>query len=111
MPKTKSVTLTVDGNKYTLAFDRRTAAMTEQRGFVLNDLSNQSATMIPILVRGAFIKHHKYLTAEQIDDLWEKVQGKDKLVEKLGEMYVEPIKALMGVDEEYDEKNLNWETN
>jgi hypothetical protein len=67
---------------------------------------------LPKLFAGAFKAHHRFDTKQKkIDEIFEKFKNKQALVEKLAEMYSEPMETLMD-DEAIDEGNaIAWEAN
>lgn len=84
---------------YTLEYSRNTVRQMEQQGFVLDKLSEQPMNMIPMLVHGAFAKHHKGIKRNQIDDIYDHIvdkfgDGGDGFVHALLEMYAETLNTL-----------------
>lgn len=99
-----------EGNEYTLQYSRKSIETMERQGFKVQDLATYPMTMFPTLFKGAFIMHHKFVPANKVDALFEAIPNKEQLLEKLAEMYNEPLEALM--NGEGDEKNApTWETN
>lgn len=103
----KEIKFTYDGVEYTLGFTRRTVQMLEDQGFDSSKIGSMPATMIPLLFEGAFKAHHRWTKPETIQKIFESIGNKEVLMEKLAEMYYEPINAMM--DEESDaEKKVEW---
>lgn len=101
----KQIVLTYDGNEYTLEFNRKIVKRMEENGFVVD--TNKPATMITELFRGAFMMHHKKISPDLVEKIWDVQHGKDKLLGELVSMYTEPIAALMDEDEG-EEENPTW---
>lgn len=105
----KYITLTdkSTGKVYTLEFNRKSIEMMERQGFILNELTDKPATMLPMLFRGAFLMHHPTVRRDVIDALYDAIPNKTALIEKLSEMYSEPLLTLIS-DSEADEGNVEW---
>ena len=101
-----------EGNEYTLQFNRKSIETMERQGFKIGDLATYPATTFPALFRGAFIMHHKLVSANKIDKMFDALPGKEALLEKLAEMYNEPLEALLNGNEDGAEGNApKWEAN
>jgi len=108
----KSITLTDkrSGKVYTLEFNRKAIETMERQGFVPSEITDKPATMLPMLFRGAFIMHHPTVKRDVVDALYDAIPDKTTLIEKLVDMYSEPILSLIG-DSEADEGNVEWGAN
>lgn len=103
----KTINFKYEGMEYTLEFTRKSVKTMENGGFNLSELDSKPMTVLPTLFAGAFLAHHKYVKEEVIDEIYAHMPNKKDLVEKLAEMYNEPIEAL--VSEPVDsEKNVEW---
>lgn len=108
--RNKKIKLTYDGKDYTLEYTRQTISQLEQRGFVAADLAEKPATMLPMAFAGAFLKNHKLVKQEIIDEIFENIKDKQGLIGKLSEMLVECYQSLMNdVETENDKGNAVWE--
>lgn len=105
----KSITFEHGGKKYTLCFTLRTAGQCEQDGFVLEELAEKPATMIPLLFYWSFVQNHRGITKKQTSEIFKEMTHKEDLVVALGEMYSDAVSALIDTDEE--EGNANWTVN
>lgn len=104
----KTLTIT-DGNKtYTLEFTRTTVSTLERQGFVAEDVVKKPATLLPTLFAGAFMANHRGVKREKIEEIYSRLTDKTGLIQKLIEMYNEPIAALMDDPAEGKEGNLTW---
>lgn len=93
------IILTYDNKDYTLEYSRNAVRQMEQQGFVLDKLSEQPMTMVPILVYGAFAKHHKGVKRTLVDEIYEHIadkigDGENGFIHALLEMYAETIQTL-----------------
>ena len=104
----KQLTFTYNGKDYVLEYTRNTVRQMENNGFVANDIDTKPMTILPALFAGAFLAHHRFEKPEVIDAIYSKLKDKHLLIEKLAEMYNEPISTLL---EEPDEGNLEWTPN
>jgi hypothetical protein len=83
----------------------------EREGFVANDVVTKPMNALPKLFAGAFKAHHRFdVKQKEIDKIFELFTNKQALIEKLAEMYAEPMEALL--DNDNDEGNvIAWEAN
>ena len=105
----KTINLTYEGKDYTLEFTRRTIRQMEDEGFVARNIDDRPMTLLPALFAGAFKAHHRFVKQDTIDAIYANMPNKDKLIEKLAEMYNEPILSLMEEPED-TAKNVDWMT-
>lgn len=104
----KQLNFSYKDKDYTLEFTRKTVAEMERKGFVASKVSEKPMTTLPSLFEGAFLAHHRYLKKEVIDDIFDHMTNKENLIEKLAEMYNEPISTLVEDPEEGAEGNVDW---
>jgi len=105
----KTINFTYEGKDYTLEFTRRTIRQMEDEGFVARNIDDRPMTLLPALFAGAFKAHHRFVKQDTIDAIYANMPNKDKLIEKLAEMYNEPILSLMEEPED-TAKNVDWMT-
>lgn len=104
------ITVTYKKQDYVLEFSRNTAKQIEDQGFVLDQLTDKPATMIPLLVYGAFLKNNRGIKRSLVEEIYENLIGKigndneEGFINTLGEMYAETVTSLMG-DNPVDEGN------
>jgi hypothetical protein len=105
----KQIEFEYKGKKYCLEYTRETVKQMERENFVANDIVNKPMNTLPKLFAGAFKAHHKYDTKQKvIDEIFDSLTNKGALIEKLAEMYSEPMETLM--DDCGDEKNATaWD--
>jgi hypothetical protein len=108
----KQLNFEYKGKEYTLEFTRESIKQMEREGFVAGDVVTKPMLTLPKLFAGAFKAHHKFdIKQKTIDEIFELFKNKSALVEKLAEMYSEPIETLMD-DENIDEGNaIAWDAN
>ena len=104
----KTITIPYEGKEYTLEFTRRSVETMERQGFVASDIGAKPMSTLPQLFAGAFIANHRFIPKEKVDAIFATLTNKDALIEKLAEMYNEPLETLMGDPEEAGEGNANW---
>ncbi len=102
----KQITFEYEGKEYTLEYTRNSVRTMERRGFVSDDISTKPMTVVPDLFAGAFLANHPQVKREKIDKIYDSLNGKQKLISALIEMYNDTIETLLG-DEE-DAGNANW---
>lgn len=80
------ITLTYNKQEYTLEYTRQSVKQMEDQGFILDQIGNKPATMIPLLVYGAFMKNHRGIKRSLVDEIYENVTG--KLTKEDGEGFI-----------------------
>lgn len=103
----KQISFEFEKKKYTLEYTLRTAGQCEQDGFVMEQLGDRPATMIPLLFHWAFVRHHRGIAKQLTSKIYENMNHKNELVSTLAEMYADAVNALVDTDEE-TEGNANW---
>ena len=105
----KQINFEYRGKEYCLEYTRETVKQMEREGFVASDVVDKPMTSLPKLFAGAFKAHHKYDTKQKvIEEIFDTLTNKGALVEKLAEMYNDPMEALM--DDCGEEKNaIVWD--
>lgn len=104
------ITVTYKNEEYTLEYTRSTARAIENMGYKNDELVDKPVTMIPLLVYGAFMRHHRNLKQKEIDEIYDNIVGKvgkegeEGFIGVLREMYAETASTLMD-DKPADEGN------
>lgn len=104
------ITVTYKDNDYVLEFSRSTAKQIEDQGFILDQISDKPATMIPLLVYGAFAMHNRGIKRSLVDEIYKNLankagkDGEEGFILLLSEMYAESVSVLIG-DDPVDEGN------
>ena len=92
----KQINFEYKNKEYTLEFTRESVKQMEREGFITSDIVDKPMLTLPRLFAGAFKAHHRFDTKQkQIDEIFELFSNKQALVEKLAEMYAEPMETLM----------------
>lgn len=104
----KQLTFSYNGKDYTLEYTRNTIRQMESEGFVAADIETKPMSVLPDLFRGAFLAHHRFEKKPVIDDIYAHMTNKPVLIERLAEMYNEPISSLL---DEPTEGNVEWTPN
>ena len=99
------INLTHDKKEYVLEYSRQSVKTMESQGFVLEDLTAKPMTMIPLLFQGAFIKNHRGIKRNLMDEIFEEIGDKTALMEALMEMYAETLTSLTDGN---GEGNATW---
>lgn len=102
----KVLTIAHRGEKFTLEFTRRSVKNMEDSGFIASEVKDRPMMLLDLFA-GAFMANHKNVKRQKIEQIYDSCKNKDALLEKLVEMYNEPIAALMD-DPEDDEGNATW---
>ena len=104
------ITVTYKDKDYILEYSRITAKQIEDNGFVLEQLTDKPATMIPLLVYGAFAKNNRGIKRTLVDEIYANLikkvgdDGEEGFINVLAEMYSETVSSLVG-DDNIDEGN------
>ena len=104
----KQITFEYEGKSYTLEYTKNSVRAMERRGFIADEIDTKPMTTIPELFAGAFLANHSTVRREKIDKIYEALNGKQRLVLALIEMYNETLEYLV---DEVDEGNENWTPN
>lgn len=104
------ITVTYQNKEYVLEFSRTTAQAIEDQGFVLDQVGDKPAKMIPLLVYGAFMKNNRGIKRGLVDEIYQNLvnkvgkDGEDGFISVLAEMYAETVSTLTE-DDAVDEGN------
>ena len=80
------------GTDYTLEFNRESVKFAESRGFKIEDVGDYPMTKIPEMFFYAFRAHHKRLSKNQTDKLYEKMGGlTPQIIKRLMELYQQAL--------------------
>ena len=108
----KQIKFEYKDKEYTLEYTRETVKQMEREGFVASDIVNKPMLTLPKLFAGAFKAHHKFDTKQKlIDEIFELFKNKQALIEKLAEMYAEPMETLMDNDSVDAGNAIAWDPN
>ena len=106
----KKLSFNFEGTRYTLSFNKRTVRLLSQNGFKPDMIHDQPALGIPMLFKGAFLAENHWVKDDVKDKIYASLTNKSELINKLVEMYVEPINDLFEEPED-EAKKVTWEVN
>ena len=101
------ITFENEGKKYKLTYTLDSAASANSDGFILGELGDKPAEMVPKLVYWSFVHNHKGITRKKAMSIYESITSKTEFLNALTEMYVDACQALFDKDDK-DEGNANW---
>lgn len=104
----KKISIAYNDKTYTLEFNRATVSEMEREGFDVTSIDTKPMTLLPKLFSGAFRMHHRFVKQTLIDEIFDSISNKDKLIAALAELYNEPMLALLS-DPEDKQGNATWE--
>jgi hypothetical protein len=108
MGKQLTIKDSVTDKTYTLEYNRRSIQALEAKGLIITDIEEKPATMLPLLIEGAFYMHHRGLQPNKIDAIYDNIPDKEGFIEALAEMYAEPLEALLDNPTGPKSKNATW---
>lgn len=91
---------------YRLTFTRDSVRKLESMGFNLEEVGTKPMTMIPLLIRGAFLANHPSVSAKVVESLYDEMSGKESFMEALVEMYSNTLNSLL---ENNKKGKVKWE--
>lgn len=93
---------------YVLEYDRDIISTLEEAGFSAKDFANAPMRNLNLAFKGAFLKNHRKTKDTIIDEIYNNMKDKDKLISTLLTMIDECYATLF--DEEDNEGNIEWDT-
>lgn len=107
--KVKPITLRDNktNDVYVLEFTRDSVQFAERRGFKLDDVADFPMSKIPEFFYYAFRAHHQNISKAETDKiLFEELGGMHEgMLDRLTELYLEPVGTLRNKDNEEEVKN------
>lgn len=100
----KQITIEYKQKIYTLEFTRDSVKQLERSGFKIGELTDYPMMMLPRFFYGAFRANHPTVKQRLTDEILDNIEDKDGLLDKLSEMYYEPLDTLM----EGGKGNIKW---
>lgn len=94
---------------YTLEYTRASAVAIERQGFSIEGLKSMPNVMIPLLVNGAFLAHHRRENEATINAIFKKITNKEDFINQLVTMYAETTSTLLEEPDDGNEGNISWE--
>lgn len=103
------INLTYKGVPYVLEYDRTSVQIIEANGFDVSNFMAKPMSNIELAFTGAFIKNHRKVKTELINEIYSKCTDKDALIEALIQMIQETYESLFEDADSDDEGNASWE--
>lgn len=104
------INLTYKNVPYCLEYDRMGVKTLEANGFSIEDFLKKPMSNIEMVFAGAFIKNHRKIKQELVNEIYSKCKDKDKLIATLTTMIQETYDVLFDEPEDdSDEGNAEWE--
>lgn len=91
---------------YCLEYNREAVKLMEQQGFDMQEFTKKPMTMGDLAFQGAFIKNHRNIKVQKINEIYDSLNDKSKLLVTLLEMVQETYEDLYSDNK--DEKNIEW---
>lgn len=107
----KTIKFNYNGRDYCLEFTKRTVQEMDRMGFVAKNWEDHPGTVLPQLWSGAFLANNRKTTEATKEEIYANIVDKEGLIEKLIEMYNEPLDKLLEEPPEDAEGNVKWEAN
>lgn len=105
---TKIILKDAEGKEYTLEYNRRSVERMEKSGFKMD--ADYPATMIKQLFQGAFLMHHKGMTPDRVQEIWDAQTAKTELLTELTRLYMKPVNDLMEDPEGKENETPTWKS-
>lgn len=105
----KQISFEYENKPYVLEYTLRTAGQANDDGFILDQLGDKPALMIPKLVYWAFVRHNRGITRKQTDEIYQWIRDKSGFIAALADMYADAVNSLIDDDDDEGEAgNANW---
>ena len=102
----KQIEFKYQDKDYCLEYNRDAIKIMEKQGFKLQEYIDKPMTMIDLAFQGAFLKNHRDIKLNVINDIYNSLGDKTKLISTLLEMISETYEDLYSDNK--DEKNIEW---
>ena len=89
------ISLTYNGEKYTLEYNRMAIRLLEQNGFEFEEFMKKPMTNIMLAFTGAFVKNHKNTPQTTIDKIYNSCNNKAELIATIQQMIQETYDSLL----------------
>lgn len=101
----KKIEFNYKGTDYILEYNRKAIEYIERQGFSISELASKPMLMLPMAFSGLFFKNHKNARKSEIDEIYDNIKNKDKLIETIADMLNEAYSTLQ---EDNQEGNIDW---
>lgn len=100
-----------NGKEYKLEYNRNALIQMESWGFEPQSFKAKPLSSITYLSRGAFLKNHKDLSFEEVDEIVSQIDNIGDFVNVLGELYANAVNSIVAVEKSKETKNITWGKN
>lgn len=104
----KKIEFDYEDKKYVLEYSRDAIRIMEKQGFDLNQFLEKPMMMMDLAFQGAFIKNHRNTKAVKVEEIYEIIDNKQELAQKLIEMIQETYNELFETKEGKEGKKVTW---
>ena len=104
----KKIEFDYEDKHYVLEYSRSTVGIMEDNGFDINQFTKKPASMLPKAFQGAFLKNNPRVTLKEIENIFDNIKNKEKLMGTLAEMLTETYDTILANNEEDNGKNIDW---
>lgn len=99
-----------NGDVFTLEFNRESVKFAELKGFNVANITDKPMTTLPDLFYYAFRMHHKNLSREKVDKIYDKLGGlTTAMIERLGALYAAPFETLIQEEDKLKNSHMTVE--
>lgn len=102
----KKIEFKYQDNDYCLEYSRDAIKIMEKQGFQLQEFIEKPMVMGDLAFQGAFLKNHRNIKPSMIQEIYDSLGEKDKLIRTLFEMIQESYEDLYS--DSKDGKNTEW---
>lgn len=103
----KKIEFKYQDTDYCLEYNRAAIKTMEQQGFNYDEFTKKPMSMCDLAFQGAFIKNHKTIKMQKVNEIFESLNNKTGLINALLEMIQETYEDLYS-DSNDEGKNVEW---
>lgn len=103
----KKIEFKYQDTDYCLEYNREAIKLMEKQGFRFDEFIEKPMTMGDLAFQGAFIKNHRNIRVQTINEIFERMKNKNQLISTLLEMVQETYEDLYS-DNKDESKNTEW---
>jgi len=94
---------------YTLEYDRNTIVLLEQSGLEISEFLKKPLSNTELIFKGAFLKNHRNIKEDLVNEIYDNINDRSKLISKLISMIDNCYSTLLD-DNSKKEGNIKWDT-
>ena len=103
----KKIEFKYQDTDYCLEYNRDAIKIMEKQGFQFDEFMKKPMTMGDLAFEGSFIKNHRTVKKSTIDEIFNGLTDKNKIIMTLLEMVQETYEDLYA-DNKDESKNIEW---